>query len=93
MYCSRACKAKDAALRSAEAGALGKLAGISAARDVDIDLLRMALRLVLTRAKALGLGPPDSSGSQGKEEQEQEEGEREATQEVKRMGRRAGCGI
>lgn len=86
MYCSRACKAEEAALRSVEAGALGKLAGISAARDVDVDLLRMVLRLLIVRAKALGLGPPDSSSSQDQEQQE--EGEGGAKQEVRREGRR-----
>ncbi|CAM9457536.1 unnamed protein product [Pylaiella littoralis] len=74
VYCSRACKAEEAALRSVEAGALGKLAGISAARDVDVDLLRMVLRLLIVRAKALGLGPPDSSSSQDQEQQEEGEG-------------------
>ncbi|CBN74163.1 conserved unknown protein [Ectocarpus siliculosus] len=58
VYCSRACQAREDALRAAEASALGKLAGISAARDVDIDLLRMLLRLLITRAKALGLREP-----------------------------------
>lgn len=48
------CKAKEEALRSAEAGALGKLAAISAERDVDLDLLRMVLRLLISRAEALG---------------------------------------
>lgn len=61
VYCSRACKAREAGLRSAEAGAVGKLAGISAARDVDIDLLRMVLRLLIARARALGLCPPDNN--------------------------------
>lgn len=76
MYCSRACKSQEDALRSAEAGALGKLEGISFARDVDLDLLRMMLRLVVTRATALGLRPEstqdvDAGGAQeGKEQGE-----------------------
>lgn len=57
MYCSRACKSQEEALRSAEAGALGKVEGISFARDIDLDLLRMMLRLVIMRATALGLRP------------------------------------
>lgn len=62
VYCSRKCKTLEDDLRSAEAGALGKLAGISAARDVDLDLLRMVLRLLVTRARALGLRPGDTAG-------------------------------
>lgn len=60
VYCSRTCKSQEDALRSAEADALGKLEGISLARDVDLDLLRMMLRLVVTRATALGLRPDSS---------------------------------
>ncbi|CAM9909254.1 unnamed protein product [Ectocarpus sp. 12 AP-2014] len=72
VYCSRACRAQEDALRAAEANALGKLAGISAARDVDIDLLRMLLRLLITRAKALGLRDPSGnsdSASRGVDEE------------------------
>lgn len=75
MYCSRACKSQEDALRSAEAGALGKLEGVSFARDVDLDLLRMMLRLVVTRASALGLQPEstqevNTGGAPGKEHEE-----------------------
>lgn len=85
MYCSRACKAQGAALCAAEAGAAGKLAGISAARDVDIDLLRMMLRLLITRAKALGLKPPDdnkSGGGENDDEAGQEDGRGGDAEEV-----------
>lgn len=76
VYCSRTCKDHEAALRSAEAGAVGKLDGISAARDVDLDLLRMMLRLVITRAKALRLRPMVScSGGCGGSRSEAKTGE------------------
>ncbi|CAM9395772.1 unnamed protein product [Ectocarpus fasciculatus] len=74
VYCCRACQAQEDALRAAEASALGKLAGISAARDVDIDLLRMLLRLLITRAKALGLREP-SGDSESVSRGVDEEGE------------------
>ncbi|CAM9294139.1 unnamed protein product [Scytosiphon promiscuus] len=73
VYCSRTCKEHEAILRSAEAGALGKLAGISAVRDVDLDLLRMMLRLLIMRAKALGLCPLVKSSSDGSSSQTETE--------------------
>ena len=65
VYCSRACKSREDALRSAEAGALSKLEGISIARDIDLDLLRMMLRLVIMRATALGLRPENTQKVDG----------------------------
>lgn len=92
VYCSRTCKDHEAALRSAEAGALGKLASISAARDVDLDLLRMMLRLLITRATALGLRPSvnGSSGSGGSNGQAKTgEGGGGTTEVSKRLQHRA----
>lgn len=67
VYCTRTCKAREDELRGAESGALGKLAGISAARDVDLDLLRMILRLLITRAAALGLRPDETMEGDARE--------------------------
>eukprot|EP00904_Undaria_pinnatifida_P001821 jgi/Undpi1/1163/HiC_scaffold_10.g04625.m1 len=78
VYCSRACKSREDALRSAEAGALSKLEGISIARDIDLDLLRMMLRLVIMRATALGLRPENTQKVDGRgsgEDQEHKEAE------------------
>lgn len=94
MYCRRACKAQEAALRAAEAGTVGKLAGISAARDVDIDLLRMVLRLLIMRATALGLKPPDSNSGGENDKEEQENGDDAAAgeeKEVRKSRRRFLC--
>lgn len=94
VYCSRACKIQEDELRSAEAGALGKLAGISATQDVDLDLLRMMLRLVVTRARALGLRPEqkkevDAEGVGSAEHQEGVAAEEVRTDEDEDQHRRA----
>lgn len=82
-YCCRTCKTQEGALRSAEASAIGKLAGISAARDVDLDLLRMVLRLLVTRAKVLGLRPDDADGKEAGQIGSQEQEGAEETVEVR----------
>lgn len=71
-------------IRTVEANAVDKLGGISAARDVDLDLLRMVLRLLVMRAMALELLPKDDMGS-GKRGQHEDEHGAEAREEMRKV--------
>lgn len=74
-------------IRTAEADAVDKLAGISAARDVDLDLLRMVLRLLVMRALALELSPARGEDGKGVRSGKTGQHEDEATEEVREVRR------